>query len=71
MFKHALVAMALCSCEFVGVAIHIHDYSDAQKERNERKRDKATQHNTTQDLRQLFPKKELHSGGLEPTPHAF
>ena len=34
---------------------HAHDYSDTQKER---KKDKATQYNTTQDLRQLFSKEK-------------
>ena len=37
---------------------YLHDYSDTRKRER-----KTTQHNTTQDLRQLFPKKKLHSGG--------
>ena len=34
-----------------------------RKRERKTKQHKATQHNTTQDLRQLFPKKRLHSGG--------
>ena len=40
------------------IGVYTHDYPDTQKEREKEK-----QSNTTQDLRQLFPKKKLHSGG--------
>ena len=69
--QYATECLGSCTCT---VHVHVHDYSDAQKKRmreRKTKQSKATQHNTTQDLRQLFPKKRRNQVGLEPTPHAF
>ena len=49
-------------------ALYVHEYSNAQKERKRERR--AKQHNTTQDLRQLFHRKGCTQVGLAPTPHA-